>query len=249
MQDVPGIVTESWCDQENAEVHGFAYVRISDLKNHFREKINMSLIRAESIIDNVSTLVEYGNKIKAREKAKTAMPLFAEVEYAQRLLLALDNSTNVRQSLQMEKAYRLKSEVLRLVADLQHSTAICLKCKAVTVGNRRYPTLANAIKGKLSEIGCNFVEEPSQADWIIDIDASVTKILNSSFVFAYVNGSVKVTKTATGQVIYEESIDAVENGHTADGIKGGGNSEASAASEAYKDVARAIGDKLLKLIK
>ena len=249
MQDVPGIIAESWHDNASNEVFGFAYVSVSSLKTHFSEKINLTLARAESVIDNINTLVEYGDKIKAREKAKDAMPLFATVEYAQRMLVALDNSGNVRDLLQIDRTYRLKNSIAQLVASLSHATSICLQCKATTVGGKQYPTLANTIKGRLSEIGCNFVSDPSQADWVINIVAAPTKEIQSRVSYVYVNGSVSVTKVATRQTVYEESIDAIENGHAADGIKGGDLTNVGAAREAYKDVARIIGDKLLKLIK
>lgn len=249
MRDVPGIIAESWHDNASNEVFGFAYVSVSSLKMHFSEKINLTLARAESVIDNINTLVEYGDKIKAREKAKDAMPLFATVEYAQRMLVALDNSGNVRDLLQIDRTYRLKNSIAQLVASLSHATSICLQCKATTVGGKQYPTLANTIKGRLSEIGCNFVSDPSQADWVINIVAAPTKEIQSRVSYVYVNGSVSVTKVATRQTVYEESIDAIENGHAADGIKGGDLTNVGAAREAYKDVARIIGDKLLKLIK
>lgn len=249
MQDVPGIIVESWQDNTTQEVYGFAYVSVSSLKTHFSEKINLTLARAESVVDNINTLVEYGNKIKAREKAKDAMPLFATVEYAQRMLVALDNSADVRNLLQIERTYRLKNSIAQLVASLSHATSICLQCRATTIGGKNYPTLTNAIKGRLSEIGCNFVDSEAQADWVIKITASPTKEIQGRMAFVYVNGAVSVTKTATRQTVYEESIDAIESGHAADGIKGGDVTNVGAAREAYKDVTRIIGDKLLKLIK
>ncbi|MBO4741988.1 MAG: hypothetical protein J5605_10195 [Bacteroidales bacterium] len=249
MQDVPGIVVESWQDNGTQEVYGFAYVSVSSLKTHFGEKINLTLARVESVIDNINTLVEYGNKIKAREKAKDAMSLFATVEYAQRMLLALDNSAGARNLLQIERTYRLKNSIAQLVASLSHATSICLQCRAATIGGKNYPTLANAIKGRLSEIGCNFVDSEAQADWVIKISASPTKEIQGRMAFVYVNGSVSVTKTATRQTVYEESIDAIESGHAADGIKGGDVTNVGAAREAYKDVTRIISDKLLKIIK
>ncbi|MBO4741954.1 MAG: hypothetical protein J5605_10015 [Bacteroidales bacterium] len=249
MQDVPGIIVESWIDNASNEVYGFAYVSVSSLKTHFSEKINLTLARAESVIDNINTLVEYGNKIKAREKAKDAIPMFATVEYAQRMLVALDNSGGVRDLLQTDRTYRLKNSIAQLVASLSHATSICLQCRATTVGGKQYPTLANTIKGRLSEMGCNFVSDPSQADWVVNIEASVTKVLNPGMAFAYVNGSVSLTNKATGQTVYEETISSIESGHTADGIKGGGTTATAATSEAYKNVARIVGNKILEIIK
>jgi hypothetical protein len=104
-----------------------------------------------------------------------------------------------------------------------------------------YTALQGEVKGQLSALGCSFVADPSQADYVITVQAKAREYNRADFggnvaYFAYVDADISLTKTATGQRIYDDFL-SIKGGHT--------HNYSQAARTAYKDLAKEI-DKLIK---
>lgn len=117
----------------------------------------------------------------------------------------------------LNKVHSKEQIVKSKLADLEYGTTYCVVCNADNFG-KRYPKLQNEIKGELSASGCNFVDDPNQADYVIYIDASsreYNQVSNpgGNAYFSYVDASIAIDKKATGQRIFEDEI-SVKGSHT-----------------------------------
>lgn len=166
-----------------------------------------------TIADNYSS---QGFKTKAKEELQNAMKMF---DKAGKPLFWI-NVFGLDENKILEHLNSIHNEeqiVKQKLAELEYGTTYCVVCKADNFG-KNYPKLKNEIKGDLSESGCNFVDDPSSADYVIYIDASsreYNKVSNAggTAYFTYVDAAVTIDKTATGQRIYEDEI-SVKGSHT-----------------------------------
>ena len=225
---IPGLQVESWCDPQTGSIYAFAYVRKSTLIRQLEKQITVALTKVEMSLDQVDQLIATGQKLQARSAAEKALPLFTEVDEAQKLLVAVDAEAT-EETLMLSETRTLQQRLMAMVAQLKNALTICIKVHA-TAFDSPYPALQEELKGALSPLGCNFVTDPSTADWVINISATAreyNKVAtgNINTYFAYVDATVSITKTATGQRVYENMI-TEKGGHT--------HNYQQAAREAYK---------------
>ena len=225
---IPGLQIESWCNPQTGTISAFAYVKKSTLIRQLEKQITVALTKVEMSLDQVDQLIATGQKLQARSAAENALPLFAEVDEAQKLLVAVDADAT-EETLMLPETRTLQQRLMAMVAQLKNALTICIQCNASIFGTN-YPTLSSTLQGHLSKLGCNFVSDPSSADWVIEIQSqareyNVMTMGNVTTYFVYVDASVSVTKTATGQRVYENMF-SEKGGHT--------HNYNQAARDAYK---------------
>jgi hypothetical protein len=210
---------------------------------YYDRKITSSLTKIETVLDNASELIRHGEKIKARTTVQTAVQYVADLENAQRILLAVSSDADI----QSVEASKLTKRLVSLLAELRNSTAIYLDCKAYAQ-DKPYRLFSNDLKGIISKLGCNFVNSREQADWIISIETDESRENHVSGVyFVWIDGAVAVRNNATSKVIYNEQISSITG--SPDGIKGAHTAGiAQAAANAYKEVAKIVGNKISEII-
>ena len=225
---IPGLQVEAWRDPQTGTIMAFAYVKKSTLIRQLEKQIAVALTKVEIALDQVDELIATGQKLQARSAAEKALPLFAEVDEAQKLLVAVDPDAT-EETLMLAETHTLQQRLIAMVAHLKNALAICIQSDASIFGTA-YPTLQSTLQGHLSQLGCNFVTDPAIADWVVTIHASAREYStvvtgNVSTYFVYVDATISVLKTATNQVIYEDML-TEKGGHT--------HNYHQAAREAYK---------------
>ena len=225
---IPGLQIESWRNPQTGTISAFAYVKKSTLIRQLEKQITIALTKVEMSLDQVDQLIATGQKLQARSAAEKALPLFTEVDEAQKLLVAVDTEAT-EETLMLSETRQLQQRLMAMVTQLKNALTICLKADA-KIFSTAYPALQEELKGALSPLGCNFVTDPSTADWVINISAQAREYntvtmgdVNTYFV--YVDATVSITKTATGQRVYENMF-TEKGGHTHNYLQ--------AAREAYK---------------
>ena len=83
--EIPGLLIKEYRDPETGMLAAFAYVKKSTLIQQLLKQITISLTKVEMSLDQVDQLVATEQKLQARTAAEKAMPLFAEVDEAQRV--------------------------------------------------------------------------------------------------------------------------------------------------------------------
>ena len=225
---IPGLQIEAWRNSHTGTIAAFAYVKKSTLIRQLEKQITVVLTKVEMSLDQIDQLITTGQKLQARSVAENALPLFAEVDEAQKLLVAVDADAT-EETLMLPETRTLQQRLMAMVARLKNALTICLRADA-KIFNSAYPALQAELQGHLSKLGCNFVTAPSTADWVIDIAAqarehNVMTMGNVSTYFVYVDANIAITKTATGQRVYENMF-SEKGGHT--------HNYDQAARDAYK---------------
>lgn len=227
---IPGLQIEAWRDLQTGTIAAFAYVKKSTLIRQLEKQITIALTKVEMSLDQIDQLIATGQKLQARSVAENALPLFAEVDEAQKLLVAVDADAT-EETLMLAETRQLQQRLMAMVAQLKNALTICLRADA-KIFSSAYPALQAELQGHLSKLGCNFVTDPSTADWVIDISAQAREyntmtMGNVSTYFVYVDANIAITKTATGQRVYENMF-SEKGGHT--------HNYEQAARDAYKCV-------------
>jgi len=225
---IPGLQIEAWRDPQTGTIYAFAYVKKSTLIRQLEKQITVALTKVEMSLDQVDQLIATGQKLQARSAAEKALPLFAEVDEAQKLLVAVDADAT-EEILMLNETRQLQLRLMAMVAQLKNALTICIQCDASIFGTN-YPTLSSTLQGHLSKLGCNFVSDPSMADWVVMIQASAREYStvltgNIATYFVYVDATVSVRKAVTNQLVYEDML-TEKGGHT--------HNYHQAAREAYR---------------
>ena len=225
---IPGLQIEAWRDPQTGSIYAFAYVKKSTLIRQLEKQITVALTKVEMSLDQVDQLIATGQKLQARSAAEKALPLFAEVDEAQKLLVAVDADAT-EETLMLNETRQLQQRLMAMVAHLKNALTICIQCDASIFGSH-YPTLSSTLQGHLSKLGCNFVSAPSVADWVVTIQASAREYStvltgNIATYFVYVDATISVRKAVTNQLVYEDML-TEKGGHT--------HNYHQAAREAYR---------------
>ena len=156
------------------------------------------------------------------------------MDEAQKLLATVDENAD-EESLQLQETRTLQRRLIELIAQLKNGINIYLACTANMFGTD-YSDLAATIQGNLSPIGCTFVSSAAESDWAITVTAPARQYNKVDYgsvstYFAYVDATVIITKTATGQCIHK-SVITEKGGHT--------HNYEQAARDAYRSIAPKI---------
>jgi hypothetical protein len=239
--EVPGLQVEVWQNPNNREVVSFAFIKKTTLSRQMDKQITAGLTRIETILENAEQFISNGQKVQAREIIKKAVPLFQEVEQAQRILVVADPLSDA-ESLQLTETRQLTQRYIRLASELKNGINIFLSCHANMFG-QNYTALKGSIEGELSKMGVTFVTNAAQSDWAVYVTASAREYniigdgANAQYV-VYVDAKVSIDKTPTGQRVYEEQLDPEKGMWTM-----------SYAEAARRDGYKKITPKIIKAIK
>lgn len=146
---------------------------------------------------------------------------------------------------QYNEQFNKKEQIIKAkLGELEYGTTYCVVCTADNFG-KSYLKLKNEVKGDLSASGCNFVDDPDSADYVIYIEASSREYNtvvtgNVTAYFSYVDAAVSIDKVATKQRIFEDEI-SVKGSHTL--------SFDEAGRDGYKKIRKEISAMLKENIK
>lgn len=235
--------TLSYYNDNIGKYYVIAYINKEEACNYYENQVKMLISNIGSHMAIADNYINTGFKSKAKEELQKTQPLFDEAgkPFFWLNVFGLDNY-KIQQYL--NKINGNEQTLKSKLAELEYGTTYCVVCNADNLG-KNYPKLQNEIKGELSASGCNFVDDPSQADYVIYIDASsreYNQVSNpgGNAYFSYVDASISIDKTATGQRIFEDEI-SVKGSHTLNYNEAG--------RDGYKKISKEISKMLKENIK
>jgi hypothetical protein len=241
--EIVDVKTESYYDPKAKLVYAFAYVNRANLIAYYKNQILLYLNKMESALTTASELVQKGVKMKARKQCEEVIQHFATVAYAQGLLTAIDARAD-DSILQQQRSERLRNDLIQTLTDLENSIYVYVACKE-TVNDEEVTYIADKLPGLLTEndCQCNFTEVEDQADYVIKVEANLTRCNEAmgNMVFCYANSTVNLYNAHT-QKMLKPKIDEA---------KGGGTNKnyTKAGEEAFTELAKKIAAKVTPMMK
>ena len=233
--ELTDLKTDSYYDNREGLIYGFAYVNKSDLTAYYKALLTINLQQLESVLNTAKQLEASGEKPKARTQYEEAVPLLVKLEQAQDVLVALDKNA----SLQRDKTANYRSEIVQALARLSQGVYIYMESKEDMFG-KSSSLISNKVKSILSKNGCSFTNDRTQADFILKLNASAREHENpGQIVFCYADVEVELIKTQTQKTVYQEELKQ----------KGGHTTYENAAREAFEEAGGVVANKLMEWIR
>lgn len=235
--------TRTQFDPAFEKLYVIAYINKEEACNYYKNDIQMRISNLNNALNIVDNYVNNGFKTKAKTELQNAMPQFDEAAKSF-FWLNVFGLPEYQLNQLLDQVHRLEQTMKTKLAELEHGVTYCVVCNANNFG-KSYPKLQNELKGELSKMGCNFVDDPTSADYVISVEASSREYnqmntAGGSAYFSYVDAAVAIDKNATGQRIFEDEI-TVKGSHTF--------SFEEAGRDGYKRVSKEISVLLKENIK
>lgn len=203
-------------DMVTGKQYVIVYINKAEACNYYEKDLKMLMSRIDNQIAIADNYIGTGFKSKAKTELQDAQTMFGEAD-EMFFWLNVFGMSDYQIQQYLEQLHEKEQAVKSKLADLEYGTTYCIVCNADNFG-KPYPKLKNEIKGDLSASGCNFVDDPDLADYVIYIDASsreynMAVIGNVTSYYSFVDASIAIDKVATNQRIFEDEI-SLKGSHT-----------------------------------
>ena len=230
--------TRTQFDPSSEKIYVIAFINKEEACNYYKNDVQMRISNLNNALNIADNFIRTGFKAKAKTELQNALLQF-EGAGKSFFWLNVFGMPQYQQNQLLDQVHQLEQTVKAKIAELEHGTTYCVVCRADNFG-KAYPKLQNELKGELSKMGCNFVDDPESADYVIHVEASsreYNKLSNAggTAYFTYVDAAVAIDKNATGQRIFEDEI-SVKGSHTISFEESG--------RDGYKKISKEICDLL-----
>lgn len=208
--------TKSLFDPISEKQYVIVYINKEEACNFYKNEIQIFKSNVNNSLSIAENYIHTGFKSKAKTELQNTLPLFDGVSKPF-FWLNVFGMPEYQLQQYLDQVHQLEQTVKSKLAELEHGVTYCVVCNADNFG-KKYVKLQNEVKGELSATGCNFVDDPESADYVILINASAREYnkinsANSTAYFTYVDVAVAIDKNATGQRIFEDEI-TIKGSHT-----------------------------------
>ncbi len=241
--DLSLIETKSHLNSKMNKIFVIAYVNKPNAVRFYQKQIDIILNNIKKHVSITDDYIETGFLSKAKEEITKAENELTKLKKNIFFLTIFDCSENELQNI-LQRYNEHEQVVKRKITDMKYGTKIYVQCYADIFG-QNYMSLSKELKSKLSEMGCNFVDDKNLADWAIIINANsreYNKVIRGSISnhFSYVDAEITLEKVVTNQRIYEDIL-TEKGGHT--------HNYNEAARDAYKKITPKIINLIIENIK
>lgn len=235
--------TRTQFDPASEKLYVIAYISKEDACNYYKNDVQMRISNLNNALSIADNYIRTGFKAKAKTELENALQQFDGAGKSF-FWLNVFGMPEYQLNQYLDQVNHLEQTMKAKLAELEHGVTYCVVCNAKNFG-KSYPKLQNELKGELSKMGCNFVDRPESADYVIRVEASSREynqmnMAGGSAYFSYVDATVAIDKNATGQRIFEDEI-SVKGSHTL--------SFEEAGRDGYKKVSKDISNLLKENIK
>lgn len=207
--DIRLLETKVKYDPSTKRGFAIACIEKAAAQRYYKNEMNVFFNKISNSLTVAQNYVATGFKYKAKAELESVLSEFKTAdEYF--FWLAIFDLPQAELDPLIARRYAMEQSVKQSLADLQHSTSICIVCSANIFGTPD-KSLLNSLKGELSKKGCHFTDDPAQADWRIHISVTARKysevqVGSQTQYVAYADADVSVDKAVTSQRICEERL-------------------------------------------
>jgi hypothetical protein len=140
------------------------------------------------------------------------MPLLEQVRYAQGLLTAIASADS--ESLQQAKSEALRNTATQMLARLAQAVYVYVESDETNFG-KKVQLFEPKLKAELSKHGCSFTTDRTEADWILNIEASTRRGSEQSGIYmAFLDAIISLVERKSGREIYKNNFTDLKGGST-----------------------------------
>lgn len=203
------VETRTKFDSSNGRWYAIAFLNKAAARRYYKNSLQAIQTNIDNAITVARNYINTGFRERAKNELNQALTQTSSIDKSTLWLAMLDlPATELSQI--TDNLNKSIATIKQTLADLQYGNTVCLIC-TTNLFDSSYPQLQNELKGLISPIGCNFTDQPSQADFIVRIAVTSNeenKVSYGSYsaYFAQVNAVLSITKATTSQVIYETEL-------------------------------------------
>ena len=203
-----------------------------ELVLYLQKRLDQKLTQARSYLNTSQSLINEGEKAKARQQCEKANKELLAIRQIQDSLQKTDISISSL-LLKQDETEALYNEATTLSAQLAQAVTVYVESNEELFG-KSVNIIADILKSKLAQNGCSFTEE-KRADYKILISAETRESSSTeSLVFCYADVSMELIDTTKQRSLFSDNLS----------VKGGSNSKEKAARKAMENAA----DQIMKSI-
>ena len=203
-----------------------------DLVLYLQKRLDQKLIHARSYLNTSQSLLDEGEKAKARQQCEKANQELLAIRQIQDSIQKTDISIPSI-LLKQDETEALYNEVTTLSTQLAQAVTVYVESNEELFG-KSVSIIADILKSKLAQNGCSFTEE-KRADYKILITAETRESSSTgSLVFCYADVSMELIDITKQRSLFNDSLS----------VKGGSSSKEKAARKAMENAA----DQIMKSI-
>jgi hypothetical protein len=234
--EIVGLKVETHYDWKGDLLYAFAYANKNELKEYYKSVVSVTVQKIETAMRSAKQQEDSGNKGRAKKLYENVQPFFAELEFAQALLIAVGSDEG---SVQTAQSLALKSELTGALARMQSAIAVYIASEEWNF-DQQVRLLAPKLKAELAKRGYSFAANRQSADWLLTINASTRRGSELNGVYmAHLEAEISIVEQRTGKEIYSNVFSE---------LKGGGLDYKAAGRKAYDSGLQAITDEIVKSI-
>lgn len=237
---ISNLSVESWHNPQTNDVFAFAWIKKEDLTRNLKKQIISHVTRAEMALEEAEGLLAEGEKGAANKAIAKAMEQLQQVEEQQTIVQNVDVTPHM-EDIAFAESNVLKQRVTKLQQQLKHGVTVYIAGN-VTIFDKSYPTLIQQIKQEISPIGCTFITNEAEADWIIRLQGTTQEyntLQKKSYSAFVVMADVAIEIEKKEQIIYSGNV-SKKGVHT--------NNTELAAKEAYSEASKDIAAQISEII-
>ena len=239
-KDIPNLSVESWHNPQTNEVFAFAWAKKEDLVRTLKKQIISHITRAEMAIEEAESWMKEGEKGATSKAIAKAIEQLQQVEEQQQVVQNVDATINM-EDIAFAESNALKQRVAALQQQLKNGVVVYIGGE-VTIFDKTYPTFINQIKQQISPMGCTFITNEAEADWVIRLQGTTQEynaLQKTSYSAFVVMADIAIEIAKRGQIIYSGNV-SQKGVHTI-------NTE-QAAKEAYSEASKDIAAQITEIM-
>ncbi len=170
-----GVDVKTHYDSKTQQVYAFAYVERSQLINYYKNQERAIYLQVEKEISVIEELINAAQKITAYERSLEAISILKKAEYYRNFLSIVQEEEAAYSETYDRQAKYLEQQLVALKQGIH----VYVSCAWTSDEYPQYEHLADLVRENVETLliahNCSIIEDPQEADYVVELYASTTQ--------------------------------------------------------------------------
>lgn len=231
--------SETFLHPDHKLVSAFVYISKRDLHEYNVSQVEKRLTDIRSAFSDVKRLFQSGEKKEAHRQSLSLPALFDGIDPHLQAINSIGIDRD-RHSYFTSAFASLRSDISRFISESDREVTVFIKSDE-SIGTRRVDIISALLKRKISENGCQIVDSPDGADYLLSVSATTRRssLPATDVIYVFADADIVLTNIARNKHLFQTQISC----------KGGGLNIDKASRKALGNVGKEIVESLIDKIK